>query len=321
MQTNLFEETKFIAKDKKSKGKYKIKNRNWKYDALNPLDVLSLGFGTQSTALAFMAGFDMIPRPHYVIFADTGAEPSHVYDYASKATELLKQLGVNVITCQKSDLYKDVLRQIKESDFIALPLYFLDSRGKRKVLNRRCTVEYKIEAIAQEVRRITNRQRLPTHSIRMWLGITREEMKRVKPVMGTGRYKFRQTLYPFLPHIANITYSDFDWSTVFSRNGFSKADCIKFFKANSLPVPPKSSCKFCPFHGNEEWRVLREQSESEFIECIEIDTQIRNLKIQGFEGKQFYLHPSCSPLDSIDFTEKREVVKLIDTCNSGYCFI
>ena len=45
------------------------------------LNILSLGAGVQSTTMAFMAAKgELTPMPDCAIFADTGAEPKHVYD-------------------------------------------------------------------------------------------------------------------------------------------------------------------------------------------------------------------------------------------------
>ena len=46
-----------------------------------PMHILSLGAGVQSSALALMfAKGELTPMPAGAIFADTGAEPKYVYD-------------------------------------------------------------------------------------------------------------------------------------------------------------------------------------------------------------------------------------------------
>ena len=47
-----------------------------------PMQILSLGAGVQSSYMALMAARgEITPMPACAIFADTGAEPQRVYDY------------------------------------------------------------------------------------------------------------------------------------------------------------------------------------------------------------------------------------------------
>ena len=46
-----------------------------------PLQILSLGAGVQSTCMALMAARGELPPVDAAIFADTGAEPQRVYDH------------------------------------------------------------------------------------------------------------------------------------------------------------------------------------------------------------------------------------------------
>ena len=70
-------------------------------------NVLSLGAGVQSSALALMAAKGEIgPMPDFAVFADTHAEPKEVYDYLEYLKELLP---FPVYTVDKGDLTKDSL--------------------------------------------------------------------------------------------------------------------------------------------------------------------------------------------------------------------
>ena len=49
---------------------------------VNPLQIISLGAGVQSSTMALMAAHgEITPMPDAAIFADTGAEPQEVYDW------------------------------------------------------------------------------------------------------------------------------------------------------------------------------------------------------------------------------------------------
>jgi hypothetical protein len=58
----------------------------------------------------------------------------------------------------------------------------------------------------------------------------------------------------------------------------------------------------CPFHDDNYWRELREQSPDEFEEACRFDETIRHLP--GVRGECF-LHSSCVPLRDIDFSRTR----------------
>ena len=46
------------------------------------LTVISLGAGVQSSTMALMAAHgEITPMPDYAIFADTQAEPDHIYEW------------------------------------------------------------------------------------------------------------------------------------------------------------------------------------------------------------------------------------------------
>ena len=73
-------------------------------------------------------------------------------------------------------------------------------------------------------------------------------------------------------------------------------------KKNGYPEPPRSACYYCPFHSNDEWRILRNDEPKYFQKAIEFDSQVRELSKQDKGMKMTaFLHRSCKPLGEIDF--------------------
>lgn len=63
----------------------------------NPIHILSLGAGVQSSCIALMATAGLItPMPEAAIFADTQSEPQDVYDYLKYLTPLLNLRRMNL---------------------------------------------------------------------------------------------------------------------------------------------------------------------------------------------------------------------------------
>src|SRR5579884_3336697 len=77
----------------------------------------------------------------------------------------------------------------------------------------------------------------------------------------------------------------------------TRADCATWLWNNYRIIVPKSACLGCPFHDDNYWRELREQSPDEFEEACRFDETIRHLP--GVRGECF-LHSSCVPLREID---------------------
>ena len=72
------------------------------------LHVISLGAGVQSTTMALMAAHgEITPMPDAAIFADTGAEPAHVYEHLDR---LIPQLPFPVHKVSAGNIAEDLKR-------------------------------------------------------------------------------------------------------------------------------------------------------------------------------------------------------------------
>ena len=114
----------------------------------------------------------------------------------------------------------------------------------------------------------------------MWIGISRDEVHRMKP----SRVRYIQNHYPLVD--ARMT----------------RTACLDWMSSRAFPIPPRSACSFCPFHSDEEWRNLKENHPADFAAAVEferllIDASTRQEALRGTP----YLHESCLPLDQVDF--------------------
>lgn len=282
-------------------------------------DVLSLGWGTQSTCLAFMAAHGELPKPDFVIFADTLWEPEAVYEYEQYALPLLRERGIEVITVSKGDLLNEILGMKPQDRFLSIPLWFKDPETGRQVpIRRQCTSEYKVRIIQRKVRELLGKKRLPRHSVRMWMGITADENRRVKKLYDGASLNH----YPFIGRYAELTDPTREY------RDFRRQDCLDWFSRHGYRYPVKSSCIFCPFHNNDSWADMKKNRPQEFEIAVEVDRTIRNYNTYGsWECGNFFLHHSLRPLEEIDFdaitdqeTETGQL-ELFSGCKSGYCFV
>lgn len=99
--------------------------------------------------------------------------------------------------------------------------------------NRNCTATFKMKVVGKWLKANGASKENPAT---ICIGISMDEMhrannKKVEP--------YEQAVYPLLDL------------------GLDRQDCINIIARAGLPVPPKSSCFFCPFHKPSEWRRMR----------------------------------------------------------------
>ena len=246
------------------------------------VDVLSLGAGTQSSAMALMAANGDLPKPDYVIFSDTGWEPEHVYEWLEKLKKEIAKSGMEVITVSNGNIYDDTLKSLEDGGHTpSLPYYTKDpDTGKVGITMRQCTQDYKIVPINNKVRELLGYKKgqRVKEEVHMWKGITTDEIARIKS-------------------------SDKKWITfdypLFDR-GMNRLDAINYVRDHMGAIPPKSSCVGCPFHNNDMWLDIKRNYPKEWEKAVYFDEKIRNHP--KFDS-QLFLHKSCKPLSEVDFNE------------------
>ena len=261
------------------------------------LRVLSLGAGVQSSTLALMIEKGEVPMVDCAIFSDTMGEPKAVYEWLEW---LKKQLSYPVYMVSKGNLKQDMLNALTGNKFLTIPLYTINSKtGKKGLLRRQCSNDYKITPITQEIRKLLGlkkREKVKKDmKVEMLMGISYDEIFRMK----MNR----------LPYITNI-FPLIDLK-------MKRIDCKEWMKNNNYPNPPRSACTFCPYHTNIEWRKIKEENKQEWDEVIEFDKAIR----KGTRNDdEVFLHKSCVPLDQVDLRtdEEKGQLSLLDECE-GIC--
>ena len=275
---------------------------------MNKLRVLSLGAGVQSSTLALMIEKGEIPMVDCAIFSDVGAEPQKVYDWL----EYLKtQLSYPVHTVQWRNLKDDIISASKgEYKGFTAPYFSKNlETGKKGMLRRQCTADYKIKPVTQKIRELLGYKKgervAKDTKVEMIMGISFDEMQRMK----TNQIKYIENQYPLV------------------EMKIRRHHCVEWMEKNNYPKPPRSACTFCPFHKNSEWQVIK-QNKQEWEEVVMIDKLIRhqekhkkNIKNEH-QMDELFLHAERKPIDEIDFrsAEEKGQYSLLDECE-GMCGI
>ncbi len=261
----------------------RIKQKQSLLDATleNPeLRILSLGAGVQSSTIALMSARGDLPRLDYAIFADTGWEPKAVYEWLDW---LETKLPFPVLRVQRQgeDLGQHAI-SIATLDVTrtASPPWY--TAGPDGMLPKQCSGEYKTRVIGRKVRELLGLapgQRGPKEQVvEQWIGISKDEMQRMRH----SEQKFTLNRFPLI------------------EKRMSRIDCIKWMLERQYPRPPKSSCIFCPYRGQDQWRDMRDNAPEDWEAAVAFDKSIRP-GFFGMEGQAF-LHRQRVPLDQVDLS-------------------
>lgn len=283
------------------------------------LDVQSIGYGVQSIGMALLSGMDEWPRPDMYCYSKL-PDSKRTVEYIEYITPKLLALGVDVKILTPKDLYDHILSWPIASRISMIPVWFLGSDGKRQPLNRQCTGDFKIDIVATAIRERLGVIRLKRNTVRVWQGISIDEIKRTKKKsFALYPESFRVNHLPYIGQYANITYPAFKWES-YSRDKIIE----KIFQRLGLKIPPKSSCFFCPFHSIYEWLDLYNNDREGWEAACILDDSIRNYNTPNevLVSGPFYLYEGLIPLRDIDFDleiSKQLTNQITLGCESGFC--
>lgn len=242
---------------------------------------LSLGAGVQSTTLLLMSLEGVLPKLDYAIFADTGWEPKRVYEHLDLITAQAAGGGLPVLRVSKGNLRRDITDPTHR--YASIPYFVRNPDGSEGMGRRQCTSEYKLSPIRRKVRELLGAKppdfrRVPKGRIaEQWVGFSTDEIGRVSSNFGVSYLTVR---YPLLDL------------------GMSRKDCERWLRSRGWTSVAKSACIGCPYHGNRQWRDLRDNHPDEWADAVELDAAIRKggSHAMPLRGEAF-LHRSRVPLD------------------------
>lgn len=281
------------------------------------LRLLSLGAGVQSTTLLLLAAEGRLPKLDGAIFADTGWEPAAVYNHLDRLErEVAKPAGIPIYRVSTGRIQDDVLDPDKQR---SLPAHTRDPEtGELGMLNRRCTQTYKLTPIMRQTRLLlgaatsdpkpcrycdgTGSRIAPWRAKRgdhtpgpcsvcngtavlarvgqppkgawaeQWIGFSTDEITRVSTNADTQYAKSRHPLLEL---------------------NMSRTQCEAYLKHRGWGSTAKSACIGCPFHGNAEWRRMRDTDPESWQQAVAFDKAYRTGP--GLRHERF-LHISRKPL-------------------------
>lgn len=258
--------------------------------------IFSFGGGVQSTAALVLAARGRIDYRVF-LFCNVGE------DSENPATlEYIEKYSKPYAKAHGLEFYE--LRKIKRSGEIetlagrvfatkrSVPIPAYMSNGAPG--NRSCTIDFKIKVIA---RWLKQHGAAIANPAMVGLGISLDESQRMRLDSG-------------------IAWEKLEYPLIDLR--LKRTDCMKIIEEAGLPVPPKSSCFFCPFHRPSEWNRIKRDEPELFQQAIAIECKINETR-QVIKRDRVYLHRWLVPLEDIEGIQTEFNFDGDDNCESGYC--
>ncbi|WP_285491084.1 phosphoadenosine phosphosulfate reductase [Amycolatopsis taiwanensis] len=238
------------------------------------MKVISYGGGVQSTALLVLAAQGRIDYKVF-LFSNVGDDSEHPATLAyfrQVALPYAEQSGLDLreLRRRRRDGSTETLMQRlrrPESRSIPIPVRMANGAPGR----RSCTADFKIKVIDRWLRQQGASVRDPAT---VGIGISLDEIHRANR---RRRGPHEKIEYPLLDL------------------GLRRTDCERIIKEAGLPVPPKSSCYFCPFRTVEAWRHQRAHEPDLFRKSIELE-DVLNVRRAALGRDPVYLSRYGRPL-------------------------
>lgn len=266
------------------------------------LFVTSYGGGVQSTALLVLAAQGKIDCKTFLFcnVGDDSENPDTIKYVHEVAMPFAREHGIEIIELQKvlrtgetDTLYQRLTKP--GSKTIGIPVRM--SNGAPG--NRSCTADFKVLVVDKWLRAHGGKQR----GAQVALGISLDEFQRVKPNMDPATLAWKENVFPLIDL------------------RMDRQACMNVIRSAGLPVPPKSSCWFCPYHRLSVWQEMRQKQPELFWKAARLEETINARR--ALMGKDnVWLTRKLIPL-AMATTEmvQNSLFEDDDVCESGYCMM
>ena len=196
------------------------------------MNIVSYGGGTNSTAMLIECAKRNV-KVDLILFADTGGEKPHTYNYVKLFSDWLVANGMpEIITVKKVRANGEVLtleQNCLEQNMLPSIAYGYKS----------CSLKYKVAPQDKFVNNWPPSREVwaKSEKITKFIGYDTDELHRSQKNHNDGKYEYK---YPLI-----------EW-------GMSRNDCIESIKSVGLCLPGKSSCYFCPNSKPSEIKQLKQ---------------------------------------------------------------
>lgn len=230
----------------------------------NPLRVVSYGGGVQSTALLVLAARRVIDFPVFLManVGDDSEDPRTLAYVAEHATPYAKAHGITLEVHRRhkrDGSVETVKGRILREGSASLTIPFRRDNGMPG--KRSCTADFKRRVTGKRLKALGASADNPAT---VALGYSLDEIHRCN---ATAAEPHERLTFPLVG--------------LGEETGLkmTRQDCIELIRSEGLPVPPKSSCYFCPFHRPEVWLDLRRQRPDLFDDAVALEREVNERQV------------------------------------------
>lgn len=223
--------------------------------------VVSYGAGVQSTALLVLAATGHIPHRLF-LFSNVGDDSEHpatlryfrevAFDYATSHGIEMHELHRVPVRGRSAGVVETLYGRLTAEGSRSLPIPVRMSNGAPGT--RSCTADFKIKVVGRWLKEHGATAENPA---RVAIGISTDEWHRANSKRAEP---YEVPEYPLLTLEHRL-----------APNGASRQDCINIIQSAGLPVPPKSSCFFCPFHRPAVWADMARDEPDLFATSADLE--------------------------------------------------
>lgn len=276
---------------------------------MTQLRIFSSGGGKQSIAALVLSARRVIDFPTHV-FCNVGADSEnpetlrYVEEYAKPYAEdnniafheISKKKGRKPAKGIADERPIETVygHAIADNRSICIPVFMSGSGAPGR---RNCTVDFKI---------------LQVNRLARELGATKDDPAQIGIGISIDEFQRMSSDDPDTPHVHKV-YPLIDLR-------LARADCEAIIRRAGLPVPPKSSCYFCPFHSMAAWQELKNKQPELFDKAVEIE-QAMNRKRAKLGKDQVWLTRKLRPLDLVIGDQSDMFDDIDDACEGGFCMV
>lgn len=263
--------------------------------------VFSFGGGVQSTAVLVLAAQRKVQYDAF-LFCNVGEDsesPATLRYFREYALPFAEEFGIPLYelrrvkrTGEVETLYGRLTRAGSKS--VPIPVRMNNSGAPG---TRSCTADFKIRIVARWQKQHGATVADPAVT---GLGISIDEWHRARKDSG-------------IPHQV-LEYPLIDLR-------LSRADCMNIITHAGLPVPPKSSCFFCPMHTIAEWKRIKREEPDLFQRSVELE-RLLNARRVALGRDPVWLTRALRPLDeALGDGVQLSMDDAMENCESGYCMV
>ncbi|ULR53854.1 phosphoadenosine phosphosulfate reductase [Streptomyces deccanensis] len=266
----------------------------------SPMRVISYGGGVQSTALLVLAAQREIDFSTF-LFANVGDDSEHPATLAyvrEIAIPYAERAGLHIYELKRrrrDGATETLMQRLNRPDTRSIPIPVRMANGAPG--RRNCTADFKIKVVGRWLREHGATAKAPAA---VGIGISLDEIHRAN----RRRREAHEVIeYPLLDL------------------GLRRDDCERIITEAGLPVPPKSSCFFCPFRTVDAWRHQRRHEPELFAQSVRLEETI-NRRRAALGRDDVYLTRYGIPLTQAIPDEspgEGEVDEGDGACDSGWC--